>query len=60
MAQSKGKNQSRRSEPAQPVESHESPEEPKVFSFIDPWGTRVTVGAELADIFRAAGYKSSK
>ena len=36
------------------------PESAKAVSFVSPWGSKVTVAAELADTFKDAGYKISK
>lgn len=47
---------------AQTVIESESgqPEPAKTATFTSPWGTKVTVGAEHAELFKDAGYKPSK
>lgn len=32
----------------------------KTVSLTSPWGSKVTVAADLADVFKDAGFKSSK
>lgn len=36
------------------------PEPAKTASFTSPWGSKVTVDADLADTFKDAGYKPAK
>lgn len=43
------------------IESEDGLSEPaESVTFTSPWGTKVTVGADLADRFKDAGYKASK
>ncbi len=45
---------------AQTVIDNEPDEAPKTATLKSPWGTKVTVDAEQADVFKDAGYSSSK
>jgi hypothetical protein len=45
---------------AQTVIEGDQPEEAKTVTLKSPWGSKVTVAADQADVFKDAGYTGSK
>lgn len=54
------KNEVKPSSVAQTVIPNEAPEPAKSVSLTSPWGSKVTIDADLADVFKDAGYQTSK